>query len=47
MNIALERTKLLNESSLDRMIRLFLAVELVQLAFFWLGGFWGIVPHIP
>jgi hypothetical protein len=46
MNIALERTRLLNESSLDRMIRLFLGIGLVQLAFFWLGGFWQIAFYV-
>ncbi|MCL4299854.1 MAG: DUF2892 domain-containing protein [Anaerolineae bacterium] len=43
MNVALEQTTLRNEGSLDRAIRLILAVVFFQLAFFWLGGIGQIV----
>jgi hypothetical protein len=46
MNIALERTSFRNESSLDQIIRLILAVVFFQLAFFWLGGIGQLVFYV-
>lgn len=46
MNIALERTSFRNESTLDQMIRLILAVGFFQLGFFWLGGIGQIIFYV-